>query len=653
MSLRLKMLLILLGVFVLYDLLVVGAQRYYLAPRFQEVEKSQAVLQVKRSFNMAGMQVENLLEICQVLSRFPRLRQVLEGQASPDDLHIFSEAGLSTDVYHLAALIDREGRVRHCRAFHPSWDRALTPPLFADGTLSLSHPLVRLYGKDAFFFGIFPSGQDMPMLLVSVRIDSPGGERSEGLGSLVLGRFVDEFLLQELEKLQDTQLSMWPLTMVPQRLKPIVEELETGKPFVVREGRANYLEVYSFLQDYRGKGLALLRGTVYRGFSVERQMANHFNFWVLILAGFISLLAVFVLMEKLVLARVFQVNRLIHQVTHTGDLSVRMKEAPEDEMGALIEAFNAMMAALEKSKADLQENKRQLELALMGGNLGLWDWDVTSRKLSVNTRCATMLGYSPAEFPETDKEWRKYIHPEDQGLTDAAMQDHLEAKTPCYEVQYRARAKDGSWKWIQSRGVVVERSGQGEPLRAVGTRLDITDTKKTEEELRLLATTDHLTGLLNRRQFIEMLEKEMVRSRRYHHPLATIMLDLDHFKSVNDRFGHAAGDAVLVHFARLCQSELRDNDLCARLGGEEFAILLISCDASLARLFAERIREKVDQTPVPYGEHQIYYTVSLGVAELSANEETASQLMVLADRALYEAKEKGRNRVEVAKPASS
>lgn len=174
--------------------------------------------------------------------------------------------------------------------------------------------------------------------------------------------------------------------------------------------------------------------------------------------------------------------------------------------------------------------------------------------------------------------------------------------------------------------------------------------KRVEAEMRQLATTDGLTGLVNRRHFLDLAEQEMRRFRRYGGQLSLIMLDADHFKRVNDQYGHAGGDDALRHLAREIGSRLRESDVFGRLGGEEFAILLPGADAQGAAELAERLREAVARAPVTSGERQFPLTISLGVVTCDGSE-SVDEALHRADLALYQSKERGRNRVTVAEAA--
>jgi diguanylate cyclase (GGDEF)-like protein len=175
------------------------------------------------------------------------------------------------------------------------------------------------------------------------------------------------------------------------------------------------------------------------------------------------------------------------------------------------------------------------------------------------------------------------------------------------------------------------------------------ELERAYAEVERLAQTDSLTGLANRRHFMEALEQEVDRSERYGRPLSLVALDLDHFKTVNDSHGHAAGDAVLSEAARALRAVCRDVDIPARMGGEEFALLLPETDTAGARTVAERAREHIAGTAhrSPAGE-SFRVTASLGVATLRPGA-SGEALLQAADEALYRAKDAGRNQVALAR----
>lgn len=168
-----------------------------------------------------------------------------------------------------------------------------------------------------------------------------------------------------------------------------------------------------------------------------------------------------------------------------------------------------------------------------------------------------------------------------------------------------------------------------------------------QEAMRHHASLDHLTGLWNRRMILEQLDRELNRVKREKRPLSVAMLDIDRFKGINDRHGHAAGDAVLRDTAAAISSQLREYDFVGRYGGEEFILLLPGCELAEGEMIAERVRARIAAEPVRYGELRIPVTASLGVANTRTAMIIGTDLIAAADEALYQAKENGRDRVEV------
>jgi diguanylate cyclase (GGDEF)-like protein/PAS domain S-box-containing protein len=176
------------------------------------------------------------------------------------------------------------------------------------------------------------------------------------------------------------------------------------------------------------------------------------------------------------------------------------------------------------------------------------------------------------------------------------------------------------------------------------TLRDIHDQKLTEQKLHELATTDDLTGIYNRRYFLQAFEFEIERARRYKKPLSLLMLDADHFKRINDNFGHQTGDRCLVELANMTTRVLRDIDIFGRLGGEEFAVVLPETTQGEAEFVAERLLKAINQIRVPTHKGVVTMTISIGISSLDANGGDLCSVMKAADAALYKAKASGRNR---------
>ena len=207
--------------------------------------------------------------------------------------------------------------------------------------------------------------------------------------------------------------------------------------------------------------------------------------------------------------------------------------------------------------------------------------------------------------------------------------------------------KSGHVRHFWSIKMPMKHKGTEEAM--IGFSSDVTQLYELKEELRRQANTDPLTGLANRRAFFEDASREILRSKRYLNPMSLVIFDLDNFKTVNDRFGHQVGDQVLCEVAKRCEMIVRDCDSLARIGGEEFVVLLSNTDLEEAVITAERLRTVVADHPIT---REIALTISLGVTTICCDDEDIYGLMKRADKALYAAKNAGRNRVEVDRDAS-
>ncbi len=208
-----------------------------------------------------------------------------------------------------------------------------------------------------------------------------------------------------------------------------------------------------------------------------------------------------------------------------------------------------------------------------------------------------------------------------------------------------ARKKDGR---IFPAEVFVAKVRKDDAYWAVGAVLDITDRKVKEEKLVMLATMDGLTGVFNRRHFLLLAEQEVARSKRYNKDIYFLMFDLDHFKEINDTFGHEAGDRVLQDFASICTEGLRRADIFGRMGGEEFAALVVEAKGEEALAVAERIRKNFASQSIGRDGTEKNLSVSIGISRLDPATGSLEAAYAKADKALYEAKDQGRNRVIMA-----
>lgn len=217
----------------------------------------------------------------------------------------------------------------------------------------------------------------------------------------------------------------------------------------------------------------------------------------------------------------------------------------------------------------------QLQLPWIG-NLGHWYWYVPDNIVEFNDAKIEAIGYKRSEI-EGNVDYQFFtekLHPDDYEGVMENMRQHMMGKSSAYEVSYRIKHKDGSWRWYYDRGTVTKRSDDGQPIMIAGIVFDISEQKAKEaqlqelvEKLEKMATIDDLTNVYNRRTVQEKLETELDRSHRYSRALSIIFIDLDGFKLVNDNYGHNIGDEVLKSVSKILRENLRANDIIGRWGG--------------------------------------------------------------------------------------
>ncbi|HFF3758482.1 TPA: GGDEF domain-containing protein [Stenotrophomonas maltophilia] len=293
------------------------------------------------------------------------------------------------------------------------------------------------------------------------------------------------------------------------------------------------------------------------------------------------------------------------------------------------------------------DDKERIAIALEGAGLGFWEWDLATDRFRLSARSLAMFGLtSDEEIGVTHAAWQARIHPEDLPVVLARVRAYQENPSERFECEYRVRHRSGVWIWVLDRGRWLGDAGR---QLVVGTLLDISSRKEIEQQLLRMAITDPLTGLSNRRAFNERLQLAWERlKRRPEIQVALVLCDIDHFKRINDTYGHGCGDEVLKHFASRLSKHIRATDMAARIGGEEFAVLLEAASIEDAQVWAERFRQDVAATAVVCGEVSITYSASMGVALLDLRSHSVEQVMQQADSALYQAKRQGRNQVVVA-----
>ncbi|SMH59839.1 sensor domain-containing diguanylate cyclase [Azospirillum agricola] len=292
---------------------------------------------------------------------------------------------------------------------------------------------------------------------------------------------------------------------------------------------------------------------------------------------------------------------------------------------------------------DSQPNEARLEAILEQSPIGV---SVSRRDdgriVFVNTRFAELIGL-PRERLVGSRARDYYL---DNHQRERVL-ERLRAAGAVVNMEVQFKKADGSpfWTLFTVNQAII----QGVEVNLAWI-YDYTERRNMEEALRDMASRDPLTGIHNRRSFMELARQQLARAHRFHEPLAVFVLDVDHFKRINDSYGHATGDDALRMVAAGCQAILREYDLLGRLGGEEFVVVLPGATADETRVVAERVRRYLARMPIPGPDGRFHLTSSIGIAGLEGATDTLEKAIHRADLALYRAKHEGRNRVVVYEP---
>ena len=311
-----------------------------------------------------------------------------------------------------------------------------------------------------------------------------------------------------------------------------------------------------------------------------------------------------------------------------------------------------------QTERSLRESEERLRLAMDASSQGWFDLDLTTGDVKISPEYARLIGYEPDEFKSSLNNWLDNIHADDRDVVAQAIQSCAEEGGPC-SMEYRRRTKSGDWRWIRSVGKIVAWDAGHKASRLIGIHTDITERKEMEDQIRQLAFFDPLTRLPNRRLLNDRLSRAMATSKRSGRYCAVMFADLDNFKPLNDLHGHEVGDLLLIEVAVRLKNCVREMDTVARIGGDEFVVMICELDADKAEsaaqaaLVAEKIRialsrpyvltVQADERAVKTVEH--HCSASIGVTLFIDHSASQGDILKQADQSMYIAKEAGRNMI--------
>lgn len=340
----------------------------------------------------------------------------------------------------------------------------------------------------------------------------------------------------------------------------------------------------------------------------------------------------------------FRVN-IQGEITRHIQAAARINRDAQGQPASVV-GVNWDISARKNAEQAIEEQRWRLASIIRGTNVGTWEWNVQTGETVFNERWANIIGYTLDELsPVSIDTWMRYAHPDDLEESSSRLEQHFSGEIEYYECETRMKHRDGRWIWVLDRGKVATWTEDGKPLLMAGTHKDITEQKEAEEKIHHLATHDTLTDLPTLRLARDRISMALATAQRKDLLSAVVFVDLDGFKLVNDSLGHEAGDAILKETAKRLIASVRHVDTVARIGGDEFLLVLTEIHS---RQDAETVANKIVKAiaePYFYKEHEANVGASVGIAICTGEcaDSDIDRLIKQADEAMYSIKKTGKN----------
>lgn len=491
-----------------------------------------------------------------------------------------------------------------------------------------SHPILSHIEDESVVSGIILL-PDFPVLIASGPILN-SLEEGPARGRMIVGRYFNASQIKQMaEKLQlSVSLHRIGDKRLSAKLKQIADQFDNGQSSVINVRDSDTIEIFSLIRDIYHQPVLFMGIDKARAIYAQGRSTLAYLTLFLLGAGWMFMFVTAWLIEKVVLSRLRGTSRQVKAIETHGDFESRVELAGRDELAQLAADINKMLDALQHST----ERDRNILESIIDGYC---EMDFQGRIRLTNPALRRMTAYSDDELLRMRIE--DIIDPRDMASCRAHIRAYMANHEPMRRLDGRFRTKTGQPGHFDAAvNPIADNRG-----RVVGFRSiirDVTAIKQNEERLVYLAYHDSLTGLYNRKAFMERLEKEIAYASRYKQERALLYIDLDKFKEVNDDFGHDVGDALLVMVASRIRNELRDTDVIARMGGDEFTILLTNPENMSPDVVGRRVEKTLAQPFDINGRVIAFVSASVGSKRFPADAATAEDLMKAADREMYRVK---------------
>lgn len=302
-----------------------------------------------------------------------------------------------------------------------------------------------------------------------------------------------------------------------------------------------------------------------------------------------------------------------------------------------------------KTKNQLKISQERLRFILESTGDCIWEWNLISDDVLFSNDWAKKLGFTQNSSYTKGQIWLNNIHPDDLDGVLLSVELCFSDEESLFSSEYRLRGEH-DWLWVLSRGKILVRDKENKPLEMLGTLIDISERKKSANEIEYLASFDSLTGLPNRRLFLDRLKQSQIDLKRRHLSGALIFIDLDRFKNLNDRLGHHIGDLLLQEVSQRIKASVQDYDVAARLGGDEFVVMLTNLNkdefqaSEEAEYFSKNILTTINEKYI-LSEYDYHISASIGIHIFNGSEPNIENILKHADIAMYQSKKDGGNRI--------